>query len=110
MANFENLTNSWQNILNSDQLNQADNNSNPDNIYGSPKKISLNPKWDKYEESVKPMINEYLKKIGISKDYDSVTVDEIQNNYQIDPSVVEQIKQRDKNRNPFKTPSIRVSG
>ncbi|HEY9706068.1 MAG TPA: hypothetical protein V6C58_26770 [Allocoleopsis sp.] len=109
MANFDSLVNGWQNITNSDNQKhnnsnyfQSDSDSNQDNnIYGSPKKISRNPKWDQYEQSIKPGINQYLKDLGLNKDYDTITLAEIQYNPKVDRTLIEQIKQRDSNRNPF---------
>jgi hypothetical protein len=113
MATFDELSNGWQNITDSGTNTQntgssttsyfdsPNSQSQDNNIYGTPKKISRNPKWDQYEQSIKPGINQYLKDLGLNKDYDNVTLAEIQYNPKVDKTLVDQIKQRDANRNPF---------
>ncbi len=103
MATFDELSSGWQNITNSGtNSNKSDSdNSQSENIYGSPKKISRNPKWTQYEQSIKPGVNQYLKDLGLNKDYDNITLAEIQYNPKVDKTLIEQIKQRDSNRNPF---------
>jgi hypothetical protein len=121
MATFDELSSGWQNITDSGANTTSTGNStaNPGNSttnyfdsssqnnnqdsspYGTPKKISRNPKWDQYEQSIKPGINQYLKDLGLNKDYDNVTLAEVQYNPKVDKTLIEQIKQRDANRNPF---------
>ena len=106
MATFDELSNGWQNITDNKQQSTGYFDSSPqdnqdNNIYGTPKKISRNPKWDMYEQSIKPGINQYLKDLGLNKNYDNITLAEIQYNPKVDKTLIEQIKQRDANRNPF---------
>ena len=106
MATFDELSNGWQNITDNKQQSTGYFDSSPqdnqdNNIYGTPKKISRNPKWDMYEQSIKPGINQYLKDLGLNKNYDTITLAEIQYNPKVDKALIEQIKQRDSNRNPF---------
>jgi hypothetical protein len=101
MATFDELSSGWQNITDSGINTNSSQNNQDNNIYGTPKKISRNPKWDQYEQSIKPGINQYLKDLGLNKNYDNITLAEIQYNPKVDKTLIEQIKQRDSNRNPF---------
>lgn len=83
MGLFEDLSNQWQN-----------------NVLGSNPQSKTNyaSQWNDWEQQAKPIMNKYLKDLGINADYDTVTAEQIKANARHDPKILDYIYRRDTER------------
>lgn len=98
MALFEDLSQQWQNNLAKDSfLNDYDKRSQK--YDQSANSMNAQDRFNEWEKLSREGTNYYLQKqLGINKDWDSITLDELQKDPRVDPTVIDIIKQRDANR------------
>lgn len=94
MALFEDLSRQWQNNLTKNGLNDYDKQARK--YDQSANSMNTQDRFNEWERLSREGTNYYLQKqLGMNKDWDSITLDELKKDPRVDPTVLDIIKQRD---------------
>ncbi|HEY9703141.1 MAG TPA: hypothetical protein V6C58_11880 [Allocoleopsis sp.] len=99
MASFDDLSKQWQNNLGTGNF-LTDYNKQSQRYDQSANSMNTQDRFNEWERLSREGTNYYLQKqLGMNKDWDSVTLDELRKDPRVDPTVLDIVKQRDVNRN-----------